>query len=158
SQQLPKKEVIEQAYRQEKDANVSRRILLALKVRYEGIPASHIARDVHRHKSWTTPWLRRFDKEGLEGLKTRQRSGRPPKLDRQTFVRVKRKVVKSECGWSVKEVREMIRAEANVVYTERHVLRLLQRWGVRAVVPDKRLLHKASREERMAFKKERKSF
>ena len=155
--QVPK-EVVEEAYREEKDANASKRIFLVLKVKYEGIPASHVAREVHRHKSWTTPWLRRFEKYGLDGLKTKQRSGRPLKLDHQKLVRIKRKVVKNECGWTVKEVRELIRKEGRIVYTERHILRLLQRWGVRAIVPDKRLLHKSSREERLAFKKERSGF
>ncbi len=147
------KEIVEEAYREERDANVSKRIFLVLKVKYEGVPASHVAREVHRHKSWTTPWLRRFEKDGLEGLKTMERSGRPPKLDHNKFIAVKRKVVKNECGWTVKEVREMIRKEADVAYTERHIYRLMQKWGVRAIVPDKRLLHKASLEERLEFKK-----
>ena len=82
-----------------------------------------------------------------------ERSGRPPKLYHNKFIAVKRKVVKNECGWTVKEVREMIRKEADVAYTERHIYRLMQKWGVRAIVPDKRLLHKASLEERLEFKK-----
>jgi len=151
--ELPEREVVEQAYREEKDADASKRIFLILKVKYEGVPASHVAREVHRHKSWTTIWIRRFEEEGLQGLKTRERSGRPPKLDHRKFVSVKRKVVKNECGWTVKEVREMIHKEAGVVYSERHIYRLMQKWGVRAIVPDKRLLHKASLEERLAFKK-----
>jgi transposase len=151
--QIPK-EVVEQAYREEKDANVSKRIFLVLKVKYEGAPASQVARDVHRHKSWTTPWLRRFEKYGLEGLKTKQRIGRPPKLEHRKLVKVKRKVLRNECGWTVKEVRELIRKDAKVTYTERHIYRLMQKWGIRAITPDKRLVHKASREERLAFKKE----
>lgn len=147
------RELLEQAYRQERDANVSKRILLILRTRYDGIPAAHAARELRRHKSWTTIWLRRFDEEGIEGLKTRDRIGRPMKLDKKEFVRVKRKVVKNECGWSVKEVKEMIRKETDVTYSERHTYRLMAKWGMRAVVPDKQLLHKASLEERLAFKK-----
>ena len=30
-----------------------------------------------RSKSWACEWLKRYDKEGIEGLKTRQKSGRP---------------------------------------------------------------------------------
>ena len=47
----------------------------------------------------------------------------------------------------------MIHKEADVTYSERQIYRLMQKWGVRAIVPDKRLLHKASLEERLAFKK-----
>lgn len=151
--QIVSREVLEQAYKQEKDADVSKRMLLVLRTKYDGIPASHVARELHRHKSWTTMWLRRFEKEGIEGLKTKERSGRPMKLDHRNFVSVKRKVLKNECGWTVREVREMIHDEADVSYSERHIYRLMAKWGVRAIVPDKRLLHKASLEERIAFKK-----
>jgi transposase len=74
------------------------------------------------------------------------------------MVKIKRKVVRQETGWTVKEVRELIRKEGHIVYTERHILRLMQKWGIRAIVPDKRLLRKASREERLAFKKQPKGF
>jgi transposase len=32
--------------------------------------------DLHRYKTWACEWLKRYDKEGLEGLKTRPKSGR----------------------------------------------------------------------------------
>ena len=153
--QTVSREALEQAYRQEKDADVSKRMLLVLRTKYDGFPAAHVARELHRHKSWTTKWLRRFEEEGIEGLKTAKRSGRPMKLDKREFVRVKRKVVKNECGWSVKEVRDMIRDETDVSYSERHTYRLMAKWGMRSIVPDKHLLHKASLEERLAFKKRR---
>jgi transposase len=53
----------------------------------------------------------------------------------------------------VKEVREMVHKETNVTYSERHTYRLMQKWGLRAIVPGKELLHKAPVEERLAFKK-----
>ena len=53
-------------------------MLLVLNVVYEGkATASHIARDLHRSKSWASDWLKRYNKEGIEGLKTRPKSGRP---------------------------------------------------------------------------------
>jgi transposase len=151
--QFPSKEELEGAYNQEKDADARSRILLVLRVRHDGVIPAHAAGELHRSRAWATIWLQRFEKDGLEGLKTRERSGRPPKLDHRKFVSVKRKVVKNECGWTVKEVREMIHREADVTYSERHIYRLMQKWGVRAIMPDKRLLHKASLEERLAFKK-----
>ena len=66
---------------------------------------------------------------------------------------IRSKVLENENGWTVREVRELIRKDAKVTYTERHVYRLLHTWGTRAVVPEKRLAHKASLEERLAFKK-----
>jgi transposase len=105
------------------------------------------------HGSWASKWIRRFEEEGIEGLRTRERSGRPPEARHNAIIRIKRKVLKNECGWSVGEVRELIRKYANVTYTERHVYRLMHRWGVRTIVPDKWLAHKTSLEERIVFKK-----
>ncbi len=144
---------LEEAYHMEEDGDVKERLLLVMRVKSDCIMASEASRELHRTKGWASKWLNRFEEEGLEGLKTRERSGRPPKLDHRKFVSVKRKVVKNECGWTVKEVREMIHREADVIYSERQIYRLMQKWGVRAIIPDKRLLHKASLEERLAFKK-----
>ena len=52
-------------------------MLLVLNVIYQGKVSAHVARDLHRSKSWTSDWLKRYDKEGIEGLKTRPKSGRP---------------------------------------------------------------------------------
>jgi transposase len=149
------REVLEKACDDEKDADTRLRMLLVLKVKYDGIGQNQAARELHCLSSWASKWIRRFETQGIEGLETRERSGRPPKVKHNTIVRIKRKVVRSECGWSAREVRELIRKDADVTYTERHVYRLLHRWGVRTIVPDKRLLHKASLEDRLAFKKER---
>jgi transposase len=147
------REVLEKASEDEKDADTRLRMLLVLKVKYDGIGQNQAARELNCLSSWASKWVRRFEEEGIEGLKTRIRSGRPPKVKRNAIVRIKRKVVKNECGWTAREVRELIKKDANVTYTERHVYRLMHRWGVRAIVPEKRLLHKAPLQERLAFKK-----
>jgi len=148
-------QALEEAYHMEQDGDVKERLLLAMRVKSDCVTALEASKELHRTKGWASKWLNRFEEEGLEGLKTRERSGRPPKLDHNKFVSVKRNVVRNECGWTVKEVREMIHKEADVVYSERQIYRLMQKWGVRAIIPDKRLLHKASIEERLAFKKGR---
>jgi transposase len=147
------REALERACSEEKDADARLRMLLVLKVKYDGLGQNQAARELHALSSWAVKWVRRFEEEGLEGLKTRERSGRPPEVERNTLVRIERKVAANESGWTVREVRELIRKDAKVTYTERHVYRLLHSWGIRAVVPEKRLVHKASFEERLAFKK-----
>lgn len=144
---------MEKACSEEKDADTRLRMLLILKVKYDGLGQNQAARELNCLSSWASKWIRRFEEEGLEGLKTRERSGRPPKVKHNAIVRIKRKVVRNECGWTAREVRELIRKDANVTYTERHVYRLMHRWGVRSIVPEKRLLHKAPLAERLAFKK-----
>jgi transposase len=147
------REALERACSDEKDADTRLRMLLVLKVKYDGLGQNRAARELNALSSWAAKWVGRFEEEGLEGLRTRERSGRPPGIERDAIVAIRRKVLENESGWTVREVRELIRNDAKVTYTERHVYRLLHTWGTRPVVPEKRLAHKASLEERLAFKK-----
>ncbi len=36
--------------------------------------------DFHRYKAWACKWLKRYGKEGIEGLKTIPKSGKPHEL------------------------------------------------------------------------------
>ncbi len=38
---------------------------------------------MHRSNPWASDWLKRYDKEGIEGLKDRTKSGRPPETIRR---------------------------------------------------------------------------
>jgi len=145
--------MLEEAYNSEEDAGTRLRILLALRVKFDSVKPAEASRGMHRSRSWATKWLKRFDGHGLEGLRTMERSGRPPKMDRSAMLSMKRKVTMERSGWTIKEVREFIHKEADVTYSERQVYRLMHQWGMRAIVPEKRLVSKASREERLAFKK-----
>jgi transposase len=153
SQVTVTREALERACREEHDADVRLRMLLILKVKYDGISQNQAARELHAQSSWAVTWVRRFEEEGIEGMRTRERSGRPPKVEQRTLARIGREVTTNESGWTVKEVRQLVQEEAGVTYSERHVLRLIHRWGARSVVPEKRMAHKASLEERLAFKK-----
>jgi transposase len=148
------RQILERAYRKEEDADTRVRILLSLRVRFQKIIPAEASREVHRSRAWATKWLRRFDEDGLDGLRTRERSGRPPKMPHTMMAAVERMVTGNNNGWTVKEVKQLIRKEADTVYSERHLYRLMHRWRMRPVVPEKRPLKKASRSERLSFKKE----
>lgn len=147
------RETLKKAYRKEKEADVSRRMLLVLKVRCDGMKQSQAAEELRRDKSWATIWLRRFDDEGLEGLRTRPRSGRPAKVAKETLVKVRRNVSRWEGGCRIEEVRQLIKKESRVTYSERQVYRIVHGWGFRSVMPEKRFVNEASSEERALFKK-----
>lgn len=149
------RQMLEKAYDEESDADTRLRILLVLRAKLDNAIPAHVSRELHRTREWASEWLERFDEHGIEGLKTMERSGRPPKLDGRAMATVQRKVLRNESGWTIREVREFIHNEAGVTYSERHVYRLMNRWGLRTIVPEKRLVNKASREERISFKKER---
>ena len=59
----------EKIYRDEEDAKTKERMLLVLNVVYQGKISAHVATDLHRNRTWACVWLKRYDKEGLEGLK-----------------------------------------------------------------------------------------
>ncbi len=68
------KESFEKIYRDEEDVKTKERMLLVLNVVYHGMISAHVARDLHRNRAWACVWLKRYDKEGLEGLKNKLRS------------------------------------------------------------------------------------
>ena len=64
-------------YRMEKDLKVKERMLPVLNVVYHGRIAAQVAKDLHRSRSWACQWLKRYDRQGLDGLKDIPKSGRP---------------------------------------------------------------------------------
>lgn len=58
------RETLLEAYEEEKNANVSRRMLLVLKVRVEVMKQAHAAKELCRDRSWATIWLKCFDEDG----------------------------------------------------------------------------------------------
>lgn len=102
-------------------------------------------------------WKTRFEKEGIPGLRTRQKSGKPPKMSGDE-VRVIREKLEAANAWQTKWVCELIREEAGVVYSERHVVRLLHQWGFELITPRKSHVGTASDEEKEQFKKKQKRF
>lgn len=70
---------LEDAYKREKDARVKERILLIMLIK-DGRKPAHAARELHRAKSWAYTWRDRYDAEGIEGLRDKPRSGRPPRV------------------------------------------------------------------------------
>ena len=58
---------------------------------------------------WASDWLKRYDKEGMEGLKDRTRSGRTPEISQETSCQIKKELVGSNHeGWITKQVDDLI--------------------------------------------------
>ncbi|CAN5807483.1 hypothetical protein BH23THE1_BH23THE1_26200 [soil metagenome] len=53
----------ERSYRMVKDVKVKERMLLVLNVVYQGRIAAHVAKDLHRSRSWVCQWIKRYDRE-----------------------------------------------------------------------------------------------
>jgi putative transposase len=148
--------VLNKAYRNEKDANLRERILLVRLVRRdkkEAAAASIAEKEFHRSRWWAYKWLKRFDNEGLKGLKDKARSGRPLEVSEETFVGIRRELSENQSGWTAKEVMNLIYERTGVKYHEVHIYRLLHKWGFSPKVPKMRFVNAASKEEKDKFRK-----
>jgi putative transposase len=83
---------LETLYRKESRVGLKERLLLVLKVEGEGMIPAHVAKELHRSRTWTSDWLARYRKEGINGLQNRPKSGRPSKLPGEVAVNVRRKL------------------------------------------------------------------
>jgi transposase len=120
----------ERSYRMEKDVNVKERMLLVLNVVYHGRIAAHVAKDLHRSRSWACQWLKRYERQGLDGLKDIPKSGRPTELPEEIEYEIKTILTDSNQGWTTKQVEELITKERGIRYHSNHIYRILRRWGL----------------------------
>src|SRR3954471_23855992 len=130
-------------------------MLLVLNVVYQGkISAAQVARDLHRSRAWASDWLKRYDKEGIEGLKDRTKSGRPTEIQEEICYQIKKELKESKQGWTTKQVEELIIKKSEIKYHYTHIYRILRKWGFKQKVPRKIHINTASvLEEKEAFKK-----
>ena len=129
-------------------------MLLVLMVVYQGKISADVARDLHRSKAWASDWLKRYDKEGMEGLKDRTKSGRPSKLSEETSYQIKQELKQSNHGWTTKQVEELIIKKSGIKYHSIHIYRILRKWGFKQKkVPRKIHVNTASQQEKEDFKK-----
>ena len=61
------RENLEKTFLEEEDSDVRRRMLLALKVKFNGIGQDQAARDLNSKSSWATKWIKRSEELGIEG-------------------------------------------------------------------------------------------
>ena len=144
----------EQLYKRESDAGVKERMLLVLNVVYDKRISAQVARDLHRSRPWASDWLKRYRKEGIEGLKNRPKSGRPPDIPEEIVYKIKKELSSSKQGWTTKQVNDIIIRESGVQYHQIYIYTLLRRWGFKQKVPRKVHVNTASNEEKERFKKQ----
>jgi putative transposase len=148
------RESFEKIYRCEQNIKTKERMLLILNVVYQGkVSAAEVARDLHRSKAWASDWLKRYNNEGIEGLKTRQKSGRPPEISEEVVYQIKKELKENSQGWTTKQVDELIVKKSGIRYHYTHIYRILRKWGFKQKVPRKVHVNTASLEEKEAFKK-----
>lgn len=100
-------------------------------------------------------WKNRYIKNGIKGLYTKERSGRPSKMKPEIALEIRRKVRKhnDKKGWTTKHIREEIHKKAGVTYSKRQVIRIAQRWGVSRIKPRPRYAHSKQKDRDDFIKK-----
>jgi putative transposase len=148
---------LEELYRREDSPDVKERLLLILRVEGDGMVPARVAKELHRSRPWTSYWLERYQEEGVDGLRDKPRSGRPPKISAKVQLEIKRELSSRRQGWTTEQVAQLIAEKANVEYHFTHVYRLMHKWGFKEKVPQRRHVNTAPMEEKQDFKKRTRS-
>ena len=145
---------IDVAYNREKDADVKERILLIRRIVEDKKHVEDVTKELHRSRAWAYKWYKRYNKDGLDGLKDKERSGRPPDVSKEIMVKIQKELTDSNTGWDFRQVMDLIYNKTRVRYHEVHIYRLLHKWGFKPKVPQKRFVNTASIKDKKRFKKE----
>ena len=132
--------------------------LHAMRLAMEGTPPPEICRVLARTKNWYHYWLKRYNEEGLEGLRDRPRFGQPKRLDeagRQQFeAQIEAGPDLEEDGvstWNGKAMQARIERQFGVHYSLAQVYRICHELGLSWITP--RPQHpKSNPQEQQEFK------
>ena len=113
-------------YKKENDPKVKERLLLIIKAREDNQIPFRIVKEMHRSNPWASDWLKRFNMEGLEGLKDKAKAGRPSELSEETSYQIKKELSNSKQGWTTKQVEELIVKKSGIKYHYTHIYRYFE--------------------------------
>lgn len=145
--------ILDKAYRNEHDSSVKERLLLIVMISIDKQHIELVSSELRKSRAWAYKWYKRYNEEGLEGLRDRPRSGRPSFVNEEEIMKIREELSASNTGWSTKEVMDLIEKKTGVKYHEDHIRRLLYQWGFGLKVPEKRFVKRASKKEMKYFKK-----
>lgn len=150
--------LLAELYKGESNPKVKERLLLILRVEGDKQLPAHVVKDMHRSKPWASYWLGRYNKEGVNGLRDKPKSGRISQVSLEVVTRIRKRLTESKQGWTTQQVNDLIARESGIRYHYTHVYRLLHRWGFKQKVPRKVHVNTASKEEKDTFKKEHRKY
>ena len=140
-------------YKKERDPKVKERLLLIIRVKCDHQIPYRVVKEMNRSDPWASDWLKRYDNEGITGLKNRTKCGRHSELSEETSYKIKTILRESNQGWTTKQIEELIIMESGIKYHYTHIYRIVKKWGFKQKVPRKVHVNTASKEEKDEFKK-----
>lgn len=143
---------LEELYRQTKDADVRSRCQMIL-LSNEGWSPPKIAAQVRFHRRSVTRYIQRYEAEGIDGLLTRPRSGRPPKataayksLLLQVVEQSPRTLDRPFSNWTTANLAEYLAQKTGIELSPRQVENLLKANDWRLRRPVRTVKHKQDSE------------
>lgn len=129
-------------YKRESNSKVKERLLLILRVEADEQLPAHVVKDMHRTKPWASYWLNRYNKEGIDGLRDKPKSGRIPQISLEVVTRIRKRKInrkQTRMDYYTTSKRSHSKRVRNTIplYTHTHIYRLLHRWGFKQKVPRK---------------------
>ena len=115
--------VLKKALKKEKDARVSLRIVAVNMVAVQGQRVDDVAQSLMMSDDWVRQWVDRYESGGLDALRDRPRAGRPPKVEADKLAKIVAKASRKRVR--PHEVSEKIEQETGVVYSSRHIRRIM---------------------------------
>lgn len=105
-------------------------------------------------------WIKRYRKQGINGLKTKKQPGKIPLLDKNALMKLKNFLINNKpirynglsSGWTSREAKKHLVKKYNINYSLRHVERLLHKLGFSLITPRTRNV-KASLAKQVYFKR-----
>ena len=107
-------------YKKENDPKVKERLFLVIRVIEDGQVPFRVVKEMNRSNPWASEWLKRYDKEGVEGLKDRPKIGRSPELSEGISYQIRKELKESSQGWTTKQVEELIVEKSGIKYHYTH--------------------------------------
>ncbi|MDN5867346.1 MAG: helix-turn-helix domain-containing protein [Candidatus Nitrosocosmicus sp.] len=111
-----KSNVLDKAYRNERDGRVKERILLVIRVSSDRQHIESVVDELHTSRAWAYKWHKRYNDEGLDGLRDRPRSGKPSEISKEETEKIRKRLADSNTGWDIKQVMDLIQKETGVKY------------------------------------------
>jgi putative transposase len=145
---------LDKLYKQESNSDVKERIQLVRRILQDKQHIEDVAKELHRCRAWAYKWYKRYNEKGLDGLRDKERSGRPTDVPKEIMVKIRQELADSNTGWDFRQVMDHIYKKTGVRYHEVHIYRLLHKWGFKSKVLQKRFVNSASKKDKRKFKKE----
>jgi transposase len=120
---------------------------------HEGLSPPQIAAQVRVHRRTVTRYVQRYEAEGIDGLQTRPRSGRPPKATQaytarllQAVAQVPRSLGFPFSNWTTAGLAAYLHQETSIELSPRQVENILKANGWRLRRPVRTVKHKQDRD------------